>query len=54
MYMKTFMMYLLILPKRYAHGMFAAGRAFVPTHTQKKVSRYKISVYSTEQSIQLQ
>ena len=30
------MLYLLILPKRYAHGMFAAGRAFVPTQEEKK------------------
>ena len=36
MYIITFMLYLLILPKRYAHGMFAAGRAFVPTQGKKK------------------
>ena len=29
------MLYLFILPKRYAHGMFAAGRALVPTQEKK-------------------
>ena len=29
------MLYLLILPKRYAHGMFTAGRAFAPTQEKK-------------------
>ena len=30
------MLYLLILLKRYAHGMFAAGRALEPTQEKRK------------------
>ena len=36
-YTYFFMLYS-FLPKRYAHGMFAAGRAFVPTQEKKMVS----------------
>ena len=31
------MLYLLILLKRYAHGMFAAGRALEPTQEKKNL-----------------
>ena len=36
LYLRHFTLYLIILLKRYAHGMFAAGRAFVPTHKKIK------------------
>ena len=37
-YIVPFTLYLIILPKKYTHGIFAARRALVPTQEKKLVA----------------